>query len=544
MRKFKSLISTLLAIVLAAATLTFSPSAASALGLPTTITARVGDIYYHDLSPAGCEGETGPITYSIDGTLPPGIGLNPNSGVIAGIFTQEGTYPMAGTTNCFFPGPNGHPTGASYPTNATFIVLPEPAEVTPVPSLAVEALGGPNCDIEVTGTFPEEQDSGTAMLYLTSENGSLAITLVEQAANTPFTLTYSVNNPSLSGNPLVAESTTEGEIRCSTDVDVELGYRFRTAPYAFAEVLATYATFDLPTAPHIAVSNIGDNLCGLYLSGRFPTSGDRGTKPMVTVVGESGEISVIPAVNNRGEFFVWVPLDDLGEFNFYNGSLVLNGPAPECGEMLLIGASLWVEGQEQNSGTMYSPSRYCDPGYFDNGEACLPAPAGSYVSGFGMNESILCPKGTFQEFTGANECMEAPIGTYVATKGAVLPVDCPSGKVTAEEGATHVSECYSLKKQTFKILKTTSKMKFGASILVPSVSDNLVPLTVQTIGNCTQSDTTMSVKIGKTRRTVAAVRITATSEAGQCSVRFNSDGDSYYRGFIKDMVIKVSRTGK
>jgi hypothetical protein len=544
MKTIKSRIALFVATLMFSVGLVASPAFALPGQLPSTVTGTVGDTFSHSLAPALCEGRQGPITYSMMDTLPTGLTLNATTGLISGTYEEEGTWQLSGYVYCQYTGSNGNPAQAGYPNSTTFTVSPPPAEFTPTPTLSVASIGGPDCTLEVTGEFPEVQDANSVKLIFESDNGILELTLANQAADTPFTFTYPINNYSPGTDPMVLAWDADGQIRCSTDVDVKLGYRYRTAPIEFAEVLATYATFDLPTRPHIAPAGAGDDLCGVYLSGRFPTSGDRGTKPMVTIESDTGEVAVIPAVDNQGVFYVWVPLDDLSEFEFYVGSLVLSGPTPRCGEMMFATASIWIEGQEQFASTMVSASRICEPGTFDTSDECAPAPAGSYVAGRGMSQLTPCPKGTFQNLTGATECQDAPVGTYSDRKGSIEPTVCPSGKVTLEPGASHVSECYSLKSQTFKILKTTSKLKFGASIVVPSVSDNQIPLSVQSIGNCTQSDTTMPVKIGKVTRVVPAVRITATSEAGQCSVRFNSEGDSYYRGFVKDMVIKVSRTGK
>lgn len=548
MKSFKSRIAVFVATLMFSVGLVAAPAFALPGELPGTVTATVGDQFSHSLAPHLCgslpAGASGPITYSMDSALPTGLALDAGTGEISGTFTEVGTWYPSGSVWCHFTGSNGNGAAYGYQAASTFIVNYPPAEFTPVPTLEVTSLGGPECTLQVTGQFPEVQDAGSVKLIFESDHGILELTLVNKEEDTPFTFTYPISNYPPGEDPNVLAWDGDGTIRCSSDIDVRLGYQFRTAPIAYATVLDTYATFDLPNRPHISPVAMGDSYCSIILSGRFPTSGDRGTKPTVTIESESGEVSVIPTVDNQGVFFAWIPLDDLSQFDYDYGSLVLNGPVPSCNEMMVATASIWMEGQEEFASTMVVPSRICNPGTFNDGNACAPAPAGTYVAGMGMDNVRLCGKGTFQPNTGSTECFEAPPGSYVSTRGAVEPTICPSGKVTAEEGATHVSDCYSLKNQTFKILKNTSKMKFGASITVPSVSDNLVPLSVQTIGNCTQSDTTMSVKIGKVTRTVAAVRITASSEAGTCSVRFNSEGDAYYRGFAKNMVIKVSRTGK
>jgi hypothetical protein len=161
-----------------------------------------------------------------------------------------------------------------------------------------------------------------------------------------------------------------------------------------------------------------------------------------------------------------------------------------------------------------------------------------------MNAATLCPKGTFQNATGAVQCIDAPIGTFVSRKGATSATLCPQGKVTEETGSTNVSECYALKNQAFTTLKAATKLKFGAAITVPAVTDNLIPLTVTATGACTQTEATMTVKVGKVSRTVRAVRITAGTVAGNCNVSFTNSGDAFYRAYSKNLVIKVSRTGK
>lgn len=544
----KKSLSKLLTFTLAIGALAFTPTASNAAGLPTTIIVSVGDIYYHDLSPAGCEtlpaGATGPVTYGIDGTLPPGIGLNPNSGVIAGIFEEAGTWQMTGSTHCYYTAANGNQGGAGYPTNATFVVYPEPADETPAPFLSVNANGGPNCELQIVGEFPEDQDLNTGVLYLQSDSGVIEVRLVAQSPDTPFTIIVPLSGWNPMEDPSIASWERDGTIKCSSEIDVRLGYRYRTAPYSFAEVNNTYATFDLGVSPHITSVPYGDEFCSVFLTGRFLRSGDLGTKPTVTVQSESGEITILPTVDREGRFFIRLPLDDLGQYSFEDGALVLNGPTPACGDEMGARANIWVNGEELESWTEAYSQRVCREGSYDDDDECLPAPAGTYVASMGSISPTLCPKGTFQSFTGASECFDAPVGTYVGTKGAIEPTSCPSGKVTFEPGAVHISDCYSLKNQSFKILKTTSKMKFGASITVPAVTDNLLSLEVNVIGECEMTPTSMNVKIGKTTRSVRAMRVTALSTAGFCTVSFTNQGDPYFRSYTKNMVIKVSRTGK
>jgi hypothetical protein len=544
----KKTLSTLLAFALAASALVLTPSPSNAAGLPSSIAVSVGEVFYHSLAPGACEtlpeGSSGPVTYAIDGTLPTGIGLNPNTGVITGIFEEAGTWVMTGQTHCYFTGSNGNQSGAGYPTNATFVVYPEPADETPTPFLSVNSNGGPNCELQIVGEFPEAQDPGTGVLYIESDGGVIEISLVSQAADTPFTLIVPLNDWRPGDDPLIASWDRDGEVRCSSEIDFRLGYRYRTAPFEFAEVNNIYATFDLGVSPHITSLPFGDSYCSVYLTGRFLRSGDLGTKPTVTVQSETGEVTVMPTVDRQGRFFVRIPLDDIREFSFSDGALVLNGPVPSCGEEMGARASIWVGGEELTSWSDAYATRFCDPGSFDNGEQCLPTPAGTYAPSGGLTSPILCPKGTFQENIGSDECLDSPVGTYVGTKGAILPTTCPSGKVTFEPGAVHVSECYSLKNQAFTSLKVASKLKFGASVTIPAETDNRIPVTITSIGVCTQIETTMRVKVGKVTRDVRAVRITAGSVAGTCGVNITNNGDPYFRGYTKNLVIKVSRTGK
>jgi hypothetical protein len=544
MKTIKSRIALFVATLMFSVGLVASPAFALPGQLPSTVTGSVGDEFSHSLAPALCEGEQGPITYSMMDPLPTGLTLNATTGLISGTYEEEGTWQLSGYVYCQYTGSNGNPAQAGYPNSTTFTVNAAPADFTPTPALSVTAIGGANCTLEVTGEFPEVQDANSVKLIFESDNGILELTLANQAADTPFTFTYPINNYSPGTDPMVLAWDGDGQIRCSTDIDVQLGYRYRTAPIEFAEVLDTYATFDLPTRPHIAPASAGDDLCGVYVTGHFPTSGDRGTKPLVTIESDTGEVAVIPAVDNQGVFYVWVPLDDLGEFDFYFGSLVLSGPTPTCGEMMFATATIWIEGEEQFASTMVYPNRICEPGAFDSGTACTPAPVGTFVAGQGMTQPTLCPKGTFQSFTGATECQDTPVGTYADRKGAIEPTICPSGKVTFEPGAAHVSECYSLKNQAFTSLKVASKLKFGASVTIPAETDNRIPVTITPIGVCSQTETTMRVKVGKVTRNVPAVRITAGSVAGTCSVNITNNGDPFYRGYTKNLVIKVSRTGK
>jgi uncharacterized repeat protein (TIGR01451 family) len=77
----------------------------------------------------------------------------------------------------------------------------------------------------------------------------------------------------------------------------------------------------------------------------------------------------------------------------------------------------------------------CQPGQYDaGGNACVPAPAGSFVDQPGATQPTQCAPGTWQDQEGAISCKQADPGFFVPTPGATEQTQCPQG-TTSEAGA-------------------------------------------------------------------------------------------------------------
>lgn len=60
-------------------------------------------------------------------------------------------------------------------------------------------------------------------------------------------------------------------------------------------------------------------------------------------------------------------------------------------------------------------------------EACIPAPAGGFVSTTGQMSFTLCSPGTYQPAPGQAGCLPAPPGTFAPSPGTASPITCPAG---------------------------------------------------------------------------------------------------------------------
>jgi uncharacterized repeat protein (TIGR01451 family) len=77
----------------------------------------------------------------------------------------------------------------------------------------------------------------------------------------------------------------------------------------------------------------------------------------------------------------------------------------------------------------------CQPGQYDGGgNACVPAPAGSFVDQPGATQPTQCAPGSWQDQQGATSCKPADPGFFVPTPGATQQTQCPQG-TTSEAGA-------------------------------------------------------------------------------------------------------------
>ncbi|MFM2384362.1 MAG: Tyrosine-protein kinase ephrin type receptor-like [Actinomycetota bacterium] len=487
-------------------------------------------------------------TYFQDGELPPGITLNTATGYISGTYTQAGTFSFSARVGCsWFEGEINPSRSRTFTTE--FIVYQEAAEAPVAPTLNVLANADEFCSLDITGIVPAEQDYRTLKLSIRTpgQSSGLEMTLNSQPANTPFTVNIEIDGEDSINDPDIATVDDYDYFGCNETLNVTLSYRYHVSPIATTTetVITRFSSHTLtpklmeqayPAAPY----------CTVVIEGWFPSSGDVGTRPTLTLTAENSIMMVYPYVESGGYFSAALPLDDMSLLAEFDDTVeIAQGTAPACGEFFDVVASYTLDGvvmSSQEEG--FLGYRYCQAGSFDSGTACVQAPAGSYVSADGATAATLCPKGTFQGNTGSTSCIDAPIGYYVGTKGATQATQCPSSKVTAAVGATHVSECYSLKSQTFTSFKGSTKLKFNAFTLVPLVTDNQLDLEFRMEGRCAYSTTTMKVKVGKTTRTVPAMKITAGVEATVCRVTLLSNGNSIYKPYVKTHNIKVSRTGK
>ncbi len=78
----------------------------------------------------------------------------------------------------------------------------------------------------------------------------------------------------------------------------------------------------------------------------------------------------------------------------------------------------------------------CQPGTYDaGGNACVLAPAGSFVPTPGATQPTECSPGSWQDLEGQDGCNEADPGFFVPGSGATEQTACPDG-FTSEAGAT------------------------------------------------------------------------------------------------------------
>ncbi|MEY2693749.1 MAG: hypothetical protein RL142_97 [Actinomycetota bacterium] len=489
-------------------------------------------------------------TYIHYGELPPGITLNGTTGMLEGAFTTAGTFIFDGSAGCSW---NNGATVQVMQHYITFVVYETAAESTPAPTLTAEALGDRECTVRLTASIPATQDIGSLLLTISApgEYEPEVFQLVEQPENTTFDLDVKLDADDSSfidsDLPLLRTSNRYIQADCNQRITFTLSYRHQMSPVASASVVETGRFVNQNPDPVVVVDSWPSDLCWIGLDGWFPQSGDSGTRPTITITGEdSGNIlTIYPILSGGGAFELDVPLDDMSQyFVSESGEIAQGSLAPDCGEFLSIEAIVTVDGANLVGDTQTLGMRWCDAGDFDNGDACVPAPAGSYVPGMGMTQATLCPKGTFQNLIGASACTDAPRGYYTDRVGSVEATPCPGGKVTEHTGSTSPLLCYVLKNQAFTTFKPLSKLKYRASTTVPLVTDSGFELARELSGRCATSITTMKVKVGKITRNVQALKITAGTETTTCVLRLTNEGNAFYSPYTKVHTIKVTRTGK
>lgn len=552
MPALKKIISIFSASLLVAISLTVGSTGAQALESNDRVVGAVGSAISEYLPSFECTPPAGVTpTYYTNGTLPPGISLDPQTGRLTGTFSEAGTFNFTDSPGCQWS--IGDQTWSQgQPVSVEFIVYAEAATSTPAPSLTVESLGNTWCSVQITGSVPAEQDprSLTLTMWSASNPDPMVIALKDQPVDTPFTLTYNPGGPdNFSEEDLAKMRSISWEYYdCNELMSVQLSYKSHLSPVASSPVVTAVTSLgNLEATPVVISSYVPDPLCGIYLEGWLPTTGDLGTRATVLIEGEtSGNIMTIhPLLYEAGYFDIYIPLGDMSQYlSSESGEIVAGSTNPVCGEDFMVSAVIVLNGQEIVGTTGGETSLFCDAGTYKNDTACSLAPAGTYSPEAGMSQPIGCEKGTFQNNTGATSCFDAPKGFYVATKRAISATPCPAGKTTLNEGSTSVQECYTLKTQAFTTFKAPKGLKYGQSVTLPTVTDSNLRTTIEISGRCEFVRTTMKVKVGKRTRTVDAVKIRAGNQSGTCNITLTNEGDAVYKPFTKSTTIKVSRTGK
>lgn len=550
MGRFKKHLSVLTTAILVAIGLVAAPTSAQAFADNDIIVGVVGTSIDAELREFSCyppEGVT--PTYIAEGTLPPGITLNSTNGKIQGTYTQAGTFTYSGNSGCEWT-QNGIPYSQKSPQVIEFEVYAQAGATPQAPSLTVEALGNADCDVRITGSVPAEQDPRSLKLTMWSNSRPTpkVVTLREQPADTPFTLTFSPDynfNQADSQKIRFSDSTW---FDCNDVMSFSLSYQNQASPVATSPVRTAVTSFTvLNIEPVLFDVSVPDPLCTLSIDGWLDTTGDPGTRAEVIIEGEDSgnRMTIYPQLYENGFFDIDIPLADMTQYDSTDsGELAGDSTALRCGEWYFADAEITVNGQIVSGGTEGTTMLFCDAGTYKNGNVCAPAPAGSFVPAAGMTEALGCEKGTFQSLAGATSCLDAPKGFFVATKRATAATACPAGQTTLGTASTSARDCYVLKNQTFKTLKAPKVLKYGKSVTVPIVTDNNLPLAIVFGGRCYSAQTTMKVKVGRVTRTVAALKITAGTEDTVCTLTLTNEGDAVYKPFTSTTSIRVSRTGR
>ncbi|MCW5865514.1 MAG: hypothetical protein KIT52_20670 [Anaerolineae bacterium] len=95
----------------------------------------------------------------------------------------------------------------------------------------------------------------------------------------------------------------------------------------------------------------------------------------------------------------------------------------------------------------------CQPGFYDDMSACVPADPGHYVDTAGAVAQIACVPGYFQPNSAAILCNAADAGYYVDTTAATDQTSCPLG-TTSPPASDSIDDCVSTT-ATLTIVKAT-----------------------------------------------------------------------------------------
>jgi hypothetical protein len=227
------------------ADVTLTVAARSALTVASAMPAgTVGQLYDTGI---GYSGGQAPYTWAVrSGTLPPGLSLDPGTGMVTGGPAKSGTYPVT------FQVTDSSPTPQVASASVTFTIKGRPKlAIAPgeLPrglqgesySAQVPASGGvPPYTSSVSGSLPPGLSFNASLGLISGTptgHGSSQFTVtVTDSASTPATLTHSYTLPVTQGTPLSIPITSLASATQATKYDQTLSAEGGTGSYTWALV--------------------------------------------------------------------------------------------------------------------------------------------------------------------------------------------------------------------------------------------------------------------------------------------------------------------
>ena len=174
---------------------------------------------------------------------------------------------------------------------------------------------------------------------------------------------------------------------------------------------------------------------------------------------------------------------------------------------------------------------------------CLPAPPGYFVDTPASSGTKPCQKGYFSSTSGSTQCQIADKGFYVAAEASAIQTACAAGYTTASTGSTTSSSCYKPIAQTIPGFSSPKALKYGASTNLAITTNTKALASYKVLGPCTAKIVSIVAKVNGKNVTTKMLKVTASKNAGTCSVTLTSLAKDKYLAMSKPVKIKVSKTG-
>ena len=223
---------------------------------------------------------------------------------------------------------------------------PPPPSTDYAADISATYVGGANCEVDITGSFNFDTDSGTAGIFVSNGDGGAVIAFNDMSADQTFSYHLQMNEPNSFGLDVTG---LRGFVTTSLPNPIKCGDVLTFMAIASKDgVSYSHTTDPVVTVPqsHLSVTNLNDAMCDLHIVGTLPVAADTGTI-YLDFSTETGTATAVMKDYQPGTLIDLTFSMNMWDFEsspYIQAYETSQGWSPECGDAMATTLSYFVNG--------------------------------------------------------------------------------------------------------------------------------------------------------------------------------------------------------